>query len=764
MDRQNQNEERVEVERVEVDMRPVKDAHLPLGVIIQQNGLLKQPTKKESKQLELQKKNTTVKKSNSEKILKQQPQPQQPKPQQPQPQPKPQPQPQAQAQAKPAQPKPQPPPTTNLDTARKTMEEAISKNNQLHEERIRLEEEQRIAREKRDKERQENQARLKEAQEKEAEANDRIPKATLEAEKQAAQAAAQAAKEATEKAAAQARQQEEQAQRAAQEAQMNKTQQEEEMKKEQEAAAAAIATAAALAASAEKQAKEDEKKAIEDKKNAEKAAKQAIENGKKAAAAEKKASEERKNTQKKEGKEANKKKEKEAKDAKELEERKAKEAKKADELAEKERKKKEAEEKKAIKLKELTKKEKKNLEKQEAADEKRYRESFEKNKIIKFNYEGKPQIGVMFSEVINKSDNSWRPDSERDPSKVNVKILGKPDPIEIVRSAITEVIPIKQPKYKLYGSIGFIVNYNKDNKRYRLIDENFSSLDFLGKETIDPNEVQYVYDIKKLAADPGKSMPDIKDLAADPNKPIPDIKDVPENDLSDITPLFKEGDIVHWNEGFTGQYGYQNNDDDYYIGRIKTAISEKNEYRVINNIDISYKIDNVLNHKAYDIFNIEDSDEKNYKYDNALEKFSKSDDKNYTRTIEEKKLSKYGGCPAKSIETFELLYNIKEKKGNKSEMEEMIKKLKNILNNPDNLDKAKFQNCAEFVKRIILIVSVLEGKLQSPSTGGKKKKRTRKMKKRKTLKKRYYPKNKSTLNKKRRGNNKKPRYTTKRRR
>ena len=84
---------RVEVGRVEIDMRPVKDAHLPIGVMITKDGLLKQPTKKESEQLKLQKKNTTVKKSNSENLLKQQPQPQQPKPQQPHPKPQPQPQP-----------------------------------------------------------------------------------------------------------------------------------------------------------------------------------------------------------------------------------------------------------------------------------------------------------------------------------------------------------------------------------------------------------------------------------------------------------------------------------------------------------------------------------------------------------------------------------------------------------------------------------------------------------------------------------------------
>jgi hypothetical protein len=62
---------RVEVGRVEIDMRPVKDAHLPIGVMITKDGLLKQPTKKESEQLKVQKKNTTVKKSNSENLLKQ---------------------------------------------------------------------------------------------------------------------------------------------------------------------------------------------------------------------------------------------------------------------------------------------------------------------------------------------------------------------------------------------------------------------------------------------------------------------------------------------------------------------------------------------------------------------------------------------------------------------------------------------------------------------------------------------------------------------
>ena len=41
MDRQNQNEERVEIERVEINMRPVKDAHLPIGVMITKDGLLK---------------------------------------------------------------------------------------------------------------------------------------------------------------------------------------------------------------------------------------------------------------------------------------------------------------------------------------------------------------------------------------------------------------------------------------------------------------------------------------------------------------------------------------------------------------------------------------------------------------------------------------------------------------------------------------------------------------------------------------------------
>lgn len=66
MDRQNQNEE-----RVEINMRPVKDAHLPIGVMITKDGLLKQPTKKESEQLELQKKNTPVKKNSSENLLNQ---------------------------------------------------------------------------------------------------------------------------------------------------------------------------------------------------------------------------------------------------------------------------------------------------------------------------------------------------------------------------------------------------------------------------------------------------------------------------------------------------------------------------------------------------------------------------------------------------------------------------------------------------------------------------------------------------------------------
>lgn len=742
MDRQNQNDE-----RVEIDMRPVKDAHLPLGVIIQQNGLLKQPTKKESKQLELQKKNTTVKKSNSEKIFKQkqaqvqakqpivqakqpivQSQPQQPKPQ-PQPKPK----------------QPPPPPTTNLDTARKTMEEAISKNNQLHEERNRFEEEQRIATEKRDKEREENEARIKEAQKKEAEANDRIQKATLEAEKQAAEAAAQAAKAATEKAAAQARQKEEQAQRAAQEAQMKKTQQEEEIKKAQEAAAAAIATAAALAAAEEIKAKAEEKKAIEDKKNAEKAEKQAKEDGKKAAAAEKKAKEDGKKTAEKAEKAAKKVTEKEAKNKKEEAEKKEKEAKKVAEEAEKERKKKEAEEKKANQVIKLTKKEQKNLDEEEAAENKRYRESFEKNKIIKFKVDkgGIPQIGVMFSEVINyskvfdRSDNSWRPSGEIDKTKVNVKIRDNPVPIEIKKSAITEVIPtIKQPKYKLRGRNDFIVNY-KDNKRYRLIDENFSSLDFLGKENIDPNaDIQYVYDIKEFADDS--------------YKPMPEIKDVPENDLSDITPLFKEGDVVRWTGGgYIGQFAWLDTDDGYYIGRITTVTSKKNE----NNINhIFYQMDNVLNNEAYDIFNIEHYQNENVAYSEVLEKLEKHDVKISPMTIEENKLSKYGGCPAKSIATFELLYNIKKNKGNKPIM---LKDLRNILNNPANNP-----NCTEFVGRISNLVNYLA----PAQSGGKKKKRTRKMKKRKTLKKRYHHKNKPTLTQKRRGNNKKPRYTIKRRR
>ena len=385
-----------------------------------------------------------------------------------------------------------------------------------------------------------------------------------------------------------------------------------------------------------------------------------------------------------------------------------------------------AEELAAIKLKELTKKEKKILEKQEAADNKLFRESFEKNKIIKFNVDkGIPQIGVMFSEVVkdskvfDKYENSWHSLGEIDPSKVNVKIRGKPDPIEIKKSAITEVIPIpinKQPKYKLRGRTDFIVNYK--DKRYRLIDENFSSLDFLGKENIDPNaDIQYVYDIKEFATDSYKK--------------IPEIKDVSENDLRDITPLFNQGDVVRWTGGgYSGQYHWQDIDDGYYIGRITTVTSKKNE----NNINhIFYEIDNVLNHEAYDIFNIEHYQNENVAYSEVLENL----DKNSPTTVEEKKLSKYGGCPAKSIETFELLYNIKENKGNKPIM---IQDLRNILNNNTN-----FPNCTEFVRRIRNIVNYLAPKLPQAQSGGKKKKRTRKMKKHKTLKKRYHPKNKYTL-------------------
>jgi len=433
------------------DFRPVKNANLPIGLIILKNGLFKQPTKNDSEQLKLQKKSDyeNLLKQNAaqqaqakqtpapaqaqqQQAQQQQAQQQQAQQQQAQQQ---QAQQQAPAQAKqaPAQVTPTPTPILDIDTAGNTLEEAISVSEQSLTKQKQLEEAERIANEKLERERKENEARLKEAQEKEAQANDMKQNATLEAEKQAAERAAQEAKVAKELAQAKLRQQEAQALKARQEAQVLLAQQEARVKKAQEDASAAIKNATEVARAVEEKAKAGEKKAEEAINKAEtKEAKARAVPDKKAAKAEK-------------------------------------------ELAKKQKQEQE-------KLEEAAK----NLEKKAAAAAKEERERFEKNKIIQFKYKG------------NKNDLKYGIMESEEKKKVVVRIFvdDKEKPDTIKKSWIIDVFkPNQEPKYnvpetplyydkytELTGDFLFYIRGNNDIK-YHLKTPNSIDINYTYKIT-----------------------------------------------------------------------------------------------------------------------------------------------------------------------------------------------------------------------------------------------------------------------------------------
>jgi hypothetical protein len=424
------------------DFRPVKDANLPIGLIITKNGLFKQPTKNDSEQLKLQKKSDyeNLLKQNAAQQAQAKQQQVQAQVQAKQQQPAPPQQAPAQANQIPAQAKqapapaqakqqaPTPTPNLEIDAVRRNLEQAISVSDQSREKQKQLEEAERIANEKLERERKENEAQLKEAQEKEAQANVMKQKATLDAEKQAAERAAQEAKAAKELAEAKARQQEAQALKAQQEAQVLLARQEARVKKAQEDASAAIESAAKVATAVEKEAEAAVIKAAENE------AKAKTVPNKKAAKAEK-------------------------------------------ELAKKQ------------------KQEAEKLEKDAAAAAKKERERFEKNKIIQFFNKGNKndlKYGIMTED---KKTNVV----------VRTLVNDKETPVTINKSWIISVHkPDKDPKYKAYepslyedkyteltGKFLFYINGNNDIK-YNLKTPNSIDINYTYKITFNNNPPEII--------------------------------------------------------------------------------------------------------------------------------------------------------------------------------------------------------------------------------------------------------------------------------